>query len=412
MIYVAAILLLVGSAFVFLAALGVARLPDAFMRMHAATKAGIVGAGAIMIAAALMFGTAHAVVSAGFAVIFLLLTTPLASHLLGRAAYVSGAPLWKGTIADHLEGVLPRRWGGPARPTAMRNSPAEIHALPEPQPTGRSAAPVSLRRILLVVVPVPASEPCMLHALDLAKRSGASLTVLSILDPAALLRTGPVPIGGLAWARHLADVKLGRGRQRSATLIEAFQKHCTDANITATMRHEEGDGPELVKRLAMSHDLVLVPPASGFTQENDSDDLFGLTMRLLAQDVRPLVIGAGEPRLVRRVGFWHDGSARAGQTLRWLTHARPWPDAVVELHSTTTGPLDGLHEAGELLRAHAQKFEVMETAGEALETVFGAAGAPEVIVVGNAGSTPLPLRMTASKAVRRLGNPDRLLMLG
>ena len=38
---IGAVLLVAGGFFVFVAALGVLRLPDLFMRMHAATKAGI-----------------------------------------------------------------------------------------------------------------------------------------------------------------------------------------------------------------------------------------------------------------------------------------------------------------------------------------------------------------------------------
>ena len=412
MIYIGALILLFGSAFMLLAAIGVARLPDAFMRLHAATKSGIVGAGAIMIAAALIFGTPHAYVTGVFAVLFLLLTTPLASHLLGRAAYVSGAPLWRGTIADHLEGVLPRRWPGPKREAALLNSPAELYSLPQPESPGHALAGAQLRRILVVVVPVPAAEASLLHGLDLARRNGAALTVLSILDPAALLRSGPVPIGGLAWARHLADVKLARGRQTSAALIEDFQRRCGEAHVPVTMRHEEGEGPALVKGLATSHDLILVPPASGFAQEGESEDCYGLALRLLSQDVRPLIIGAGEPRKVRRIGFWHDGSTRAGRTLQWLAQALPWPDSTIELHSPTTGDLGGLQEAAALLRAHGRKCDLVGDREGSLETVFGAAGAPEVIAIGNAGAMPLPLRMAGSAALRRLGEPDRLLLLG
>ena len=49
----AAACLLIGGVVMALAALGVARLPDLFMRMHAATKAGVVGTGLILTGAGL-----------------------------------------------------------------------------------------------------------------------------------------------------------------------------------------------------------------------------------------------------------------------------------------------------------------------------------------------------------------------
>ncbi|RUT31029.1 monovalent cation/H(+) antiporter subunit G [Arsenicitalea aurantiaca] len=84
--YVAAILVIIGSLFALLAAIGLLRLPDLLSRMHAGSKAGVVGAGLILIAIALValdFGVA---LRAILGVVFLILTTPVSAHLLGRAA--------------------------------------------------------------------------------------------------------------------------------------------------------------------------------------------------------------------------------------------------------------------------------------------------------------------------------------
>jgi multicomponent Na+:H+ antiporter subunit G len=35
---------------------------------------------------------------------FLFVTAPVAAHMLGRAAYFDGVPLWKGTVQDDLYG--------------------------------------------------------------------------------------------------------------------------------------------------------------------------------------------------------------------------------------------------------------------------------------------------------------------
>jgi len=36
---------------------------------------------------------------------FLVLTAPVAAHMIGRVAYITGIKLWKGTITDELEGM-------------------------------------------------------------------------------------------------------------------------------------------------------------------------------------------------------------------------------------------------------------------------------------------------------------------
>lgn len=104
----AALLLVLGAVISLIAAIGVARLPDAFLRMHAATKAGVVGAGLMLVGAGLAFGGGDAWLRVGLIVVFLLVTVPISSHALGRAAYIGGAPLWPGS-KDALAGVLPRQ---------------------------------------------------------------------------------------------------------------------------------------------------------------------------------------------------------------------------------------------------------------------------------------------------------------
>jgi multicomponent Na+:H+ antiporter subunit G len=37
-------------------------------------------------------------------IIFLLLTVPVAAHMMGRAAYFNGVPLWEGTLYNELRG--------------------------------------------------------------------------------------------------------------------------------------------------------------------------------------------------------------------------------------------------------------------------------------------------------------------
>ena len=95
-----AILWIAGSAFALLAALGVVRMPDVFTRMQASTKASTLGLGCLLIGAALQlgdFGSVIRVVSIGA---FVLLTTPVAGHVIARAAYLAECPLWDGTVLD------------------------------------------------------------------------------------------------------------------------------------------------------------------------------------------------------------------------------------------------------------------------------------------------------------------------
>lgn len=98
-----------GVVFLFAAALGVLRFRDVLQRMHAATKAGTIGAGLVILGSLASAPDLETIIIGLLAIVFLLFTAPLAGHLLGRAAYVSGAPLQGEAPEGPLAGVLPRR---------------------------------------------------------------------------------------------------------------------------------------------------------------------------------------------------------------------------------------------------------------------------------------------------------------
>ncbi|MCG5514544.1 MULTISPECIES: monovalent cation/H(+) antiporter subunit G [unclassified Ectothiorhodospira] len=97
--------LLAGVGFIFVAALGLLRMPDLPIRLHATTKAGALGGGLLMIAVGLeSFGDVAVAAKAAAIIVFLVLTGPVAAHLIGRAGYFVGVPMWSGTIKDELKG--------------------------------------------------------------------------------------------------------------------------------------------------------------------------------------------------------------------------------------------------------------------------------------------------------------------
>jgi multicomponent Na+:H+ antiporter subunit G len=99
---IASALLIVGSIFCLVAAVGMLRLPDTLIRMHAATKAGTLGAGCILAAEAVVAAELGTTLKAIAAIVFLLLTAPVAAHLIGRAAYHRNIRLFDKTWIDEL----------------------------------------------------------------------------------------------------------------------------------------------------------------------------------------------------------------------------------------------------------------------------------------------------------------------
>ncbi|MCQ4265220.1 potassium:proton antiporter [Stutzerimonas stutzeri] len=106
--FLAVVFMLAGVVFLFAAIFGLLRFADPLQRIHATTKSGTVGAGLILVGVMIHMGDGQATFIGTATVIFLMLTIPIAGHLLGRAAYVSGARLDGLHGEDALEGVLER----------------------------------------------------------------------------------------------------------------------------------------------------------------------------------------------------------------------------------------------------------------------------------------------------------------
>lgn len=101
---VSLVLLFLGAVFMLLAAIGMVRMPDVLTRLHSSTKSATLGVGLIMLGVALVFSDFAIGIRALAIVFFMFSTAPVAAHMIARAAYLSGVPLWEGTLSDEMRG--------------------------------------------------------------------------------------------------------------------------------------------------------------------------------------------------------------------------------------------------------------------------------------------------------------------
>ena len=97
---VACFFLIAGATLALLAGVGVLRMPDVFTRMQSSTKASTLGIGFLLVALALLHPSPDYVIRAASIAAFIMLTAPVAAHVIARAAAETGAPLWIGTTVD------------------------------------------------------------------------------------------------------------------------------------------------------------------------------------------------------------------------------------------------------------------------------------------------------------------------
>ena len=93
-----------GTVFVFLAAVGMIRMPDTYLRISVTTKAATLGIGLLMLAGAIHSNDIAITAKVMAIILFILLTAPVSAHLIGRTSYYSGVKLWKNSVMDDLEG--------------------------------------------------------------------------------------------------------------------------------------------------------------------------------------------------------------------------------------------------------------------------------------------------------------------
>lgn len=100
-----AVLSTIGAFAILFASLGILRMPDFYLRLSVTVKAATLGVGLLLLCAAILFPDISVTTKAFAIIFFLIITSPIAAHMIARAAYFTGTPLWDKTIVDELSGL-------------------------------------------------------------------------------------------------------------------------------------------------------------------------------------------------------------------------------------------------------------------------------------------------------------------
>ena len=95
------VFLIIGSLFLFSAGLGVLRMPDTYNRIQTGTKATTLGT--IMVLVGIAFLHPSWTLKLIILIFFVMLTNPVSSHALARAAHSIGTRETETTVIDQLE---------------------------------------------------------------------------------------------------------------------------------------------------------------------------------------------------------------------------------------------------------------------------------------------------------------------
>ena len=101
--WIVALLLIFGALFMLVAAIGVVKLPDVYMRMHAITKAASLGA-ILMLAAVFVWHPQWIVgVEALMVVLFVIFKAPIGTQMLAKVSHKMKVPTGEGYVMDEMD---------------------------------------------------------------------------------------------------------------------------------------------------------------------------------------------------------------------------------------------------------------------------------------------------------------------
>lgn len=112
---VAIIFLLIASFFLVVGSIGLVRLPDLYMRLHAPTKSSTLGVGSVLIASVILsitfgrFGMSEILIS-----LLAFITAPVSANLMAQAALHLKLRARSGDVPEALNRPLP--WERPSEP--------------------------------------------------------------------------------------------------------------------------------------------------------------------------------------------------------------------------------------------------------------------------------------------------------
>ena len=121
-------LILLGTIFILISAVGMIRLPDFYIRMSAITKAATLGLALLLIGLSIHFQNLELSIKSFIIITLVFLTSPVGAHAIARAAYKQGTLFWDGAIVDELKVMNDRK---KALEKQLKKEPNDVAVLTE-----------------------------------------------------------------------------------------------------------------------------------------------------------------------------------------------------------------------------------------------------------------------------------------
>ncbi len=103
------VFILVGAVFMLISSIGMIRLPDFYIRNSASTKAVVLGVLLILLGVGIHYNDIMIFIEIFAIIFFIFLISPLAAHIVSRAAVITEVKFWDKTILKDLQDYKKQR---------------------------------------------------------------------------------------------------------------------------------------------------------------------------------------------------------------------------------------------------------------------------------------------------------------
>jgi nucleotide-binding universal stress UspA family protein len=274
-----------------------------------------------------------------------------------------------------------------------------------------------IKSLVVGVAGTPALPAKIEFAIDLARRHGAEISVLSVVDVDRLAHVGPVPMGAEKFAQDMRRRHVEHSHELDENAIATFEAACTAAQVPLRVIRLEGDPLDALAATWRYNDLCVLGARGWFDYDVVAEPQDAL-LKLIASGVRPILAVTSPARPIRRALIAYNGSLQSAKAMKRFIQMALWPD--LELHIACVGtPKTGedpqvlLEQAASYCRLYGYAPVTTQLAGKARNALLDHAAAIEadVIVLGSSYRRMLLRQRFGRNAIALIKNSEIPLFL-
>jgi nucleotide-binding universal stress UspA family protein len=270
-----------------------------------------------------------------------------------------------------------------------------------------------IKKILLGLGGTPYTTVGIQRAVQIARRSGAEITGVVVLNPDRLNKVrGP--------AKETAPGALSRAamtKERIEQAVSTFESSCAAEGIRCRIEREDRDTAlDRIISLARYHDIMIFGLRGIFEYDISLEEPEELLAKMISAGVRPIIAESDKFRPIQKVVIAYSGSMESAKIMKRFVQMRLWPEAalkIVTFHKSEDKAMELLFEASDYCKAHGFQVDHEWNPGSPMEHLLPMASLwqADMIVLGNSAQRLLTKRALGETVLQIIRLADRPLFL-